>query len=90
MFRLDRTDKPTGIYLTIEGELKSESVEAAESACLEVLSGNDRVTVVVRNVTEIDSDGYAFLKRLVRTKAHVHAIGIYSEYILRSLKNSTH
>lgn len=86
MFRLERSNRRNSICLTLEGELKSESVEAAESACFEALESSPRVKVLVKNVTEIDREGYAFLKRLVMTKAQVRAIGIYSRYVLRTIK----
>jgi ABC-type transporter Mla MlaB component len=86
VFRLNRVYKRNGIYLTIEGDLKAEFVHAIESACHESLTDGAAVTVIVKNVTEIDSDGFAFLRRLVMTKAQVRAIGIYSRYILRNIK----
>jgi hypothetical protein len=87
VFRLEKASRHSGTYLTIEGELKSESVGSAESACREALADGKAVTIVVRHVTEIDADGYAFLKRLVKTRARVRAVGIYSRYVLRILKN---
>ena len=86
MFRVNRTCRRNGIYLTIEGDLKTESVHAIESACLEALGNGAPVIVIVNNITEIDADGFALLKRLVMTKARVQAIGIYSRYILRNIK----
>lgn len=86
MFRLSRVCKRNGTYLTIEGDLKAESVHAIESACLEALTESAGVTVIVKDVTEIDADGLAFLRRLAMTKARVRATGIYSRYILRKIK----
>lgn len=86
VFRLNKTYKRSGTYLSIEGDLKSEGVGAIESACLEALADGAQVTVILRNVIEIDADGFAFLKRLVLTKARVQAIGIYAQYILRNIK----
>jgi hypothetical protein len=86
VFRLNRANKDNGICLIIEGELKSESVEIAELACSEALTNYSHVTVLVKNVTEIDADGYAFLKRLIKTKAQVQAIGIFSEYVVKGLQ----
>lgn len=86
MFRLDISNNRNGICLTLEGELKSESVGTAESACLEALEQSAPVTVLVKNISEIDADGYAFLKRLVKTKAKVCAIGVYSEYVIKSIQ----
>lgn len=88
VFRLSRTDRHGCIRLTLEGELKSESAGAAETACLEALADGFPVTVLVKNVTEIDADGYAFLQRLVATKARVRAIGIYSQYVLKHIQAS--
>jgi hypothetical protein len=87
VFRLEKLNRRDGTCLTIEGELKSESVGAAESACQEALSGTEAVTIIFKHVTEIDVDGYEFLKRLVVTRARVRAVGIYSQYVLRIIKN---
>jgi len=88
VFRLEKSNRRNSICLTLEGELKSDSVGAAESACLEALESSPRVMVLVKNVTEIDRDGYAFLKRLVMSKAQVRAMGIYSRYVLRTIKTA--
>jgi ABC-type transporter Mla MlaB component len=86
VFRVQRSDRNRGVCLTLEGELRSKNVAAAESACHEALSNHDRVTVVIKNVSEIDEDGYAFLERLVTTKAQVRAIGIFSKYVLEIIR----
>ena len=88
MFRLNCAYKRSGTFLSIEGDLKAEGVGAIESACLEALADGAPVTVILKNVTEIDADGIAFLRRLVLTKARVQAIGIYSQYILKNLKQA--
>ncbi len=86
VLRLDKIRKRHRLYIMIEGELRSESVGTVESACLSALAGDVPVTVLVKNVTEIDADGYAFLRRLVATKATVRARGIYSQYVLKHIK----
>lgn len=72
----------------MEGELKAESVGAAESACLEVQAIGAPLMVLVKNVTEIDEQGCAFLKRLVAAGVRVRAVGIYPQYVLRTLRAS--
>jgi len=86
VLRVQRSERNRGVCLTLEGELRSKSVAAAESACLEALANHSRVTVIVKNVSEIDEDGYAFLKRLVMTRAQVRAIGIFSKYVLENTR----
>ena len=83
MFRLGRTDNQNSILITVEGELKGDSVSIAESACREALAGNARVTILIKNVTEIDADGHAFLRRMASTKAQLRANGIYSRYVIK-------
>jgi hypothetical protein len=83
VFRLRQSENPHGILITIEGELKGEGVGILESTCLEALSKNAIVTVLIKNVTEIDAEGCSFLKRMAMTKAQMRAIGIYSRYIIR-------
>ncbi len=86
MFRLSREESESGVRLTLEGELKSDDVEAAEAACLEALRNSSVVAVLVKNITEIDAEGLAFLKRLAKTRAQVQAVGIFSEYVVGSLR----
>jgi ABC-type transporter Mla MlaB component len=86
MFRIERTTRRKWVQLSLEGKLKSEHVETAESVCLEALANSDRVMVLLKNVTEIDTDGYAFLKRLMMTKARVRATGIFSRYVLHAIR----
>ncbi len=85
MFRLSKSDRRDGVHLVIEGELKSEDVGTVESECLEALQVPKPVTVVIKNVTEIDEDGSALLKRLVKAKARVRAIGIYSQFFVKNI-----
>jgi hypothetical protein len=82
MFRLWQSENPHGILITIEGELKGEGVGIVESICREALAKNAGVTVLIKNITEIDAEGRSFLKRMAMTKAQMRAIGIYSRYII--------
>ncbi len=88
MFRLRHSDNPNSILITIEGELKGESVRIADSACQAALSRNVRVIILIKNVTEIDADGHAFLRHMAATKAQMRAIGIYSRYVIKNAKRS--
>ncbi len=85
MLRLNRADNPKRILITIEGELKGESVKIAESACREALARNVQVTVFIKNVMEIDEEGHTFLKRMATANAHIRATGIYSRYVVRNV-----
>lgn len=90
MFRLKQADNRNSILITIEGELKGDSARIAESACQEALSKNVRVTILIKDVTEIDADGHAFLRRMAMTKARMRASGIYSRYVVRNAQLSRH
>jgi anti-anti-sigma regulatory factor len=84
VFRLDSATRHNGVYLTIEGALNSESVEIIESACLKALAEHAKVTVNLNDVTEFDTDGLDFLKRIA-ARAHIRAMGIYSQYVLKNI-----
>lgn len=85
MFRLMQQDKADGILITIEGELRGDSVGIAESACRDALASNSQVTILIKNVTEIDADGHEFLRRAASAKARLRAIGIYSRYVIKRI-----
>jgi hypothetical protein len=84
MFRLGNTTRLDGVYLTIEGALNSESVETIELACLKAIAEHAKVIVILKDVTEIDANGIAFLKR-IGNKAQVRATGIFSQYLLENI-----
>lgn len=86
MFRLTRAGRDGRIYLSLEGELTSDCVEAAESACLEAMGDGAQVKLLLRNVTEIDDAGIGLLRRLLEAGMQIRATGIYLRYVLRSLR----
>ncbi len=88
MLRLTQNCNSHNISIVIEGDLKDEGVGLAETACMEALSMDVEVIVFIKNVTEIDNEGHAFLKRLSKTKAKFRAEGIYSRHIIKSLSSS--
>jgi hypothetical protein len=85
MFRITRTDHPKHILLVIEGQLAGEDLGVIEKSCVEVLSTHALVIIILKEITEIDARGQAFLKRLMKTKARIRALGIYSRYLVRRL-----
>jgi hypothetical protein len=82
VFRLDTGIQGCAIYLTINGELKKESVDIVESACLKALTEHAQVTILIDNITEFDQEGFALLMRLISAKVRVQAKGLYSQYVL--------
>lgn len=83
MFRIDTAIQDDSVHMSITGEIRSESVETVESACLKACAEYAQVTVIVNNVTEFDADGFAMLRRLVIAGVQIRASGIYSQYILK-------
>ncbi len=86
MFRLRQADNPDKIFITIEGELRGDSVAAAEAACHAALLKGVRVVILINDVTEIDEEGRAFLRRMAEAKAQLRASGIYSRYVIKSIQ----
>jgi hypothetical protein len=89
MFRIIRVDHPRHILITMEGRLAGDYVGTAESACGEALSANIPVKILLNNVMEIDARGRDFLRRLLMKRVRLHALGIYSRYIVRTLRKSS-
>ena len=87
MLRIIREDHPRHILVTIEGWLTADFVETAESTCDEALLTDVPVTVFLNDVVEIDTDGRAFLARMLRKKAQLRAVGIYGRYMVRKLQS---
>ena len=88
MFRITRADHPSQILITIEGQLAGDDVGVAESACGDARSTAIPVTVILKDVREIDAIGRAFLKQLVLKRARLRASGIYLRHIVKSLQKS--
>jgi hypothetical protein len=88
MFRITRTDYAKHILLAIEGQLIGEDLHVIERACMEAISSNGSVIILLREITEIDAQGQEFLKRLAKTKARIRALGIYSRYLVRRLTSA--
>jgi hypothetical protein len=89
MFRITRADHPRHILISMEGRLAGEYVGVAESAYGEALSANIPITVLLNNVMEIDARGRDFLRQLLMKRARLRAVGIYSRYIVRTLRKSS-
>jgi hypothetical protein len=88
MFRITRADHPSHTLITIEGRLAGDYVGVAESACGDALSTSIPVTVLLKDVREIDANGRAFLRQLVLKRARLRASGVYLRHIVRSLQKS--
>jgi hypothetical protein len=85
MFRITRTDFPKHILLVIEGQLVGEDLGVIEKACMEALSTHASAIFLFKEITEVDANGRAFLRRLMKTNARIRALGIYSRYLVRRL-----
>lgn len=62
-----------------------QCVEIAEACCNQAMALGKRVHIFLRGALVVDEAGRALLRRLGESGAHLHAIGIYTSYILQSL-----
>ncbi len=86
MFRIQQAAGPTETAITIEGRLVSAYVAAAESCCDEAFSYGKPVVVLLKDVSTVDSDGCALLRRLLSRGARISAVGVYTQHLVEQLE----
>jgi len=86
VFRLDKTAGRAGINVTIDGQLSADCVAVIETCCDEALADGKRIELVLRDVRNVDEAGLALLRRLEAKGVHLIGTGVYTSYLVESLK----
>ena len=86
MFRLDKKIAGAGVNVTIDGQLSVDCINLVETCCDEALADGKRIDLVLRDVRDVDESGQALLRRLAAKGVHLIGNGVYTSYLVRSLK----
>ena len=87
MIRIMTADDPELTTITVDGQLAGEDeIQAVETSCDHARSNGKSIWLFLRDVTVIGEDGRAFLRRLVAIGVRLKASGIYTSYIVQSIR----
>jgi len=87
MIRIMTADDPELTTITVDGQLAGEDeIQAVETSCDHARSNGKPIWLFLRDVTVIGEDGRAFLRRLVAIGVRLKASGIYTSYIVQSIR----
>jgi hypothetical protein len=86
VFRLEKAGDGSRINITIDGRLSMESIELVESCCDEAIAERKRIDLVLRDVSVVDEAGRALLRRLAVKGVHLFGHGLYTSYLVDSVK----
>lgn len=84
-FRVSKIDSRSRTTILIDGDLAGDCVQTAEDCCDQAMSLGKCVHIFLRGAVVVDEAGRALLRRLGANGAHLHAIGVYTSYILQTL-----
>lgn len=84
-FRVSEIDSRSRTTILIDGDLVGDCVQIVEDCCDQAMSLGKRVHIFLRGALVVDEAGRALLRRLRANGARLHAIGIYTSYILETL-----
>src|SRR5271157_3472381 len=88
MFRVSRTEEPSGTLVAIDGQLSGDTVAVVETCCDQALSAGKAVYLFLRDVSIVDQAGRALLSRLAARGVRMHASGVYTSYLVGGLNPS--
>jgi len=86
VFRLDKKIAGAGINVTIDGQLSADCVSVIETCCDEALANGKGIDLVLRDVPSVDEAGCALLRRLAAKGVRLIGNGVYTSYLVESLK----
>lgn len=84
-FRVSEIDSRSRTTILIDGDLVGDCVQIVEDCCNRAMSLGKRIHVFLRDTLVVDEAGRTLLRRLGAKGARLHASGIYTSYILKTL-----
>jgi hypothetical protein len=87
VFRIDKDLGEQRIRLTVSGELSSGCSEVLETSCEQSIKDGKAVHLVL-DVTTIDENGSALLRRLAAKGVRLSAKGIYHSYLVHAIRRA--
>jgi hypothetical protein len=82
MIRILAADEPSCTTITVDGQLSSDGVALVEICCDMAASRGNPVQLFLRDVSVIDEEGRALLRRLAHRGIGLRASGIYCSYVI--------
>ena len=86
MLRVSHTGSSTQTVITIEGCLVEEYVPLVYDDCIERLTDNRTLVLFLKDVTEVDNNGFELLRQLIVRGVQIRAAGIYNQHRVDELK----
>ena len=83
MIRITTCDEPVLTTITVDGQLSAGCIQAVETCCNQARSRGQRARLFLRDVSVIDNDGQALLRRLAAKGVGLKASGIYNSYLVQ-------
>lgn len=72
MMRIMTATEPNAVTITVDGKLSAESVEAVDTRVTRAIGLGRAVRLFLRDITEIDRNGRALLRRLAIKGVHLN------------------
>ncbi len=85
VFRVDKEAGEQRTRFTISGEISSACIEVLETCCEQAIKDGKAVYLVL-DVTTIDENGHALLRRLAAKGVRMFAKGMYHSYLLGKIR----
>ena len=85
MIRVTKTEGPSHIIVTVDGQLVGESIRVVETCCNEAKSDGKPVELFLRDVMTVDQAGRMLLNRLARRGVRLAGSGVYTSYLIECL-----
>ena len=72
MMRIMTATEPNAVTITVDGKLSGESVEAVDTRVTRAIGLGRAVRLFLRDITEVDGNGRALLRRLPIKGVHLN------------------
>jgi len=86
MIRVSKVEEGGRTVVMVDGQISAESVNLVEACCQQAMAQGKPVCLFLRDVSGIDPSGCTLLKRLAANGVRLLAAGVYTSYIVRSLR----
>jgi hypothetical protein len=87
VFRVDKEFGEQRTRLTVSGEISSACIEVLETCCEQAIRDGKAVHLVL-DVTTIDENGRALLRRMAAKGVRMFAKGIYHSYLVDTIRRA--
>jgi hypothetical protein len=86
VFRVSKEEEQSRTVITVDGQLSGDQIGVVETCCCQAMSNSKPVHLILRDVSTVDYAGRALLRRLAVKGVCVFASGVYTSYLVQSLR----